>query len=146
MEAHHDARLGRVETEVEGMRSDITGIKTQVSAVTADVKAFGGILSRIETGVLRSQERSEERQDANKPNLTAIVSVLITIISILVGGAWLISGQLARQDASIALADQTSRQLVAERDREIDDLRARISKGEDRLWSVNRGGSTAPAN
>lgn len=75
----------------------MSGLKADVVGLAGDVRSLGGILGRIEQGVLRSQERSDERIEANKPNPTAIVSVLITIISLMVGGAWMISGQLASQ-------------------------------------------------
>lgn len=94
----HDARIGRVEGEVQTIRSEMGGLKSDVSSLKGDVKGLGSILGRIEQGVLRAQDKSEEREHASKPNLVAVVSVLITIISIIVGGAWLISGQLSRMD------------------------------------------------
>lgn len=84
-------RLDRVETEVSVIRSEMGGLK-------ADVRSLGAVLSRIEAGVAKAQERTEERDERSKPNLIAVISVLITIISIIVGGAWVIGGQLARLD------------------------------------------------
>lgn len=87
----HSGRLDRVEAEVATIRTEMGGLK-------ADVKGLGAILGRIEQSVLRAQERDDSREERSKPNLVAVISVLITLISIIVGGAWLISGQLARQD------------------------------------------------
>ncbi len=82
--ADHGARLGRVESEVAGLK--------------ADVRSLGEVLGRIESGVLRAQEQAEHREQLSKPNVTAMISILITMISIIVGGAWIIGGSLSRQD------------------------------------------------
>lgn len=119
---HHEARIGRVENEVSAIRGEMGALTTEVTGLKADVKGLGGILGRIEQGVLRAQERADEREVAGKPNLVAIVSVLITIISIIVGGAWLISGQLARMD---------------ERGHWIE---KQLDRNEQRLW-INKGGA-----
>jgi hypothetical protein len=117
----HEARIGRVENEVQTVRSEMSALAGEVTIVKADVKGLGAILGRIEQGVLRAQEKSEERDLAGKPNLVAVVSVLITIISIIVGGAWLISGQLSRQDErSVGLQRQ-------------------IDRNDQRLWDEHRG-------
>lgn len=76
----------------------MTQLSTDVTGLKADVKGLGGILGRIEQGVLRSQEKSEEKEASSRPNLVALISILITIISILIGGAWTIAGALARSD------------------------------------------------
>lgn len=119
---HHEARIGRVESEVSTIRGEMGALTGEVTSLKADVKGLGGILGRIEQGVLRAQEKSEEREVAGKPNLVAIVSVLITIISIIVGGAWLISGQLARMD---------------ERGHWIE---KQLDRNEQRLWTSHQGG------
>jgi hypothetical protein len=144
-----NSRLGRVEAEADGMRSEMggikaemSGIKSDVSGLKSDVKAFGGILSRIEQGVARNQERSEEKESQGRPSLVAMISVLITLISIIVGGAWVISGSLARQDASITRADQTAAVLVAVRDREVDQLKTRIDRNEEHIWDNRRAPSS----
>lgn len=107
----HGARLDRVETEVSTIRSEMSGLK-------ADVRGLGTILSRIEDGVLRAQERAENREAAGRPSLVAVVSILITIIATLVGGAWLVGGQLAR----------------------LDERSVQREKDVDRLWGEIRGG------
>lgn len=119
----HDARIGRVESEVQTVRSEMSSLAGEVTIVKSDVKGLGAILGRIEQGVLRAQEKSEERDLASKPNLVAVVSVLITIISIIVGGAWVIGSQLARQDErSIGLQRQ-------------------IDRNDQRLWDEHKGGA-----
>lgn len=90
-EVDHGQRIGRVETEVQSLHINVSDLK-------ADVKGLGSILSRIERGIETAQERSAEREEHSKPNVTAVISILITMITIIVGGAWLISGSLSRQD------------------------------------------------
>lgn len=92
-----NARIDRVEGEVQGIRSEMGGIKADVVSLTGDVRALGGILSRIESGVQRAQEQSDHREQLRQPNVVALISVLVTVISIIVGGAWIISGSLAAQ-------------------------------------------------
>jgi hypothetical protein len=97
----HGQRIAAVETEVATIRSEMGGIKSEMGVVKADVRGLGAILNRIETGILRAQEQQDHKEQLSKPNLVAMVSVLITIMSILVGGAWLISGSLSRQDEAL---------------------------------------------
>ena len=130
----HTVRLGRVEQDVDGIRQEMGGLKADVNTLKSDVKAFGSILERIEQGVVRAQDRSDDRETQGKPSLVAMVSVLITIISIIVGGSWVISGQLARQDAAITRGDLTDERLIAVRDREIDQMRVRLDHVEDHVW------------
>lgn len=118
-----DHRIGRVEQDVLAMREDIGTLTRGFDAVQSDVKSLGNILNRIETGVARAQEKSDERSERNKPNLTAIVSVLITIISILVGGSWLISGSLSRLD------ERTVESL-----RERDEMRVELGRLQEHDW------------
>jgi hypothetical protein len=87
----HAARLSRVEDEVGG-------VKQQVTRLEAQMRGFGDILSRIESGISEAHQRFEDDKQASRVNPIALATVLITIISILVGGAWTISGQLARFD------------------------------------------------
>lgn len=99
------------------------GLKADLGNLTGDVRALGGILGRIEQGVSRAQEKSEEREHANKPNLIAVVSVLISIISILIGGAWLVGGSLARLD-----------ERSIRRDLEMDRMYNAMDRIDERLW------------
>ena len=115
-ELGHGQRISAVETEVQTIRSEMGGLKTEVGVVRADVKGLGAILNRIEQGILRAQEQQDHREAQGKPNLVAVVSVLITLISIIVGGAWMISGQLSRMD---------ERSVWVQR---------QIDKNEQRLW------------
>ena len=123
METAVDQRLGRVEADVVSIREDFSIVTRDLDTVKSDIKALGGILVRIESGVQRAQEKSEERSERNRPNLTAIVSVLITIISILVGGAWLIGSSLA-----------TLNVRTVESLRERDEMRIELARLEDRTW------------
>jgi hypothetical protein len=116
----HDARIVRVESEVQSLRDGMGQLSTDLGNLKADVKGLASILGRIEQGVLRAQERSDEREVAGKPSIVALVSVLITVISIIVGGAWLISGQLSRMD---------ERSIWIQR---------QIERNEQRLW-LGRG-------
>lgn len=121
---HHEARLGHVEKEVQTVRQEMTSLGRDVGTLKADVKGLGAILGRIEQGVLAAQEKYDARDLAGKPNIVAVVSVLITIISIIVGGAWLISGQLSRMD---------ERSVWIQR---------QIDKNEQRLWNGRVNGGT----
>lgn len=69
-----------------------------MAEIRSDVRGLGSILQRIETGVAEAQQRFDNREQASRLNPIAMGSVLLTIISILVGGSWLISGELARHD------------------------------------------------
>lgn len=96
-ELNHGPRIDRVEGEVQAIRGEMGTLTKEVSDIRSDVRGLGAILGRIEQSVLRAQERDDHREDRAKPNIIAIVSVLITVISIIVGGAWVISGQLAQE-------------------------------------------------
>lgn len=116
-------RFEKVETEVSNLRDDFSLFTRDLDVVKSDIKALGGILIRIEGGVTRAQEKAEERSERSKPNLTAIVSVLITIISILVGGAWLIGSSLSN------LTVRTQESL-----RERDEIRIELGRLEEHQW------------
>lgn len=94
----HATRIDRVETEVSSIRTDISGLTVEMTGLKSDVRGLGSILGRIEESVNQSQTRYDSDKQSNRLNPVAMASVFITIISILVGGAWLIGGQLARQD------------------------------------------------
>jgi hypothetical protein len=94
----HSQRLDRVESEVGTIRTEMGGLKDNLGRVQADVKGLGAILSRIEQGVVRAQEQQDQREAQSKHSPIAIATVLITIMSMLVGGAWLISGSMAKMD------------------------------------------------
>lgn len=97
-ESRHEARLDRVESDVQTIRSEMGTMTSEIGAVKADVRGLSAILSRIEDGVMRAQERHEDREAAAKPNPVLLASVLITFMSIIVGGAWVIGGSIARDD------------------------------------------------
>lgn len=124
MDTNQTGRLDRVETEVSTIRSEMGSVIRDVGSLKADVRGLGSVLGRIEQSMLRAQDRDENKEDRSKPNVVAIISVLITIISIIVGGAWVIGGQLARQD---------ERSVWIERI---------VSKSEQRLWVGHNGGTT----
>lgn len=94
----HGVRLDAVEREVSTIRTEMGGIKDNVGRLTADVRGLGDILQRIEAGVAQAHQRFDSDKEASRLNPVALGSVLLTIISVLVGGAWLISGELARHD------------------------------------------------
>lgn len=96
----NEHRLATVESEVQTIRSEMGGLKDNVGRLTADVKGLGAILGRIEQGVARAQEQQDQRDERRQPNLVAVMTMLVTVISMMVGGSWMISGQLARLDES----------------------------------------------
>ena len=75
----HGQRLSAVETEVQTIRTEMGGIRTEMVAVKSDVKGLGAILGRIEEGILRAQDQQDQKERLSKPNLVAIVSVIITV-------------------------------------------------------------------
>lgn len=121
-EGNATARLDRVEGEVAEIRAGLGELRSELRNV-------GSFIGRIE-GTLRDwQEREDRRAAASKPNITALVSMLITIVSILIGGAWLIAGQTAR-------FDERDRQ----RDREIERMKDEMDRIEARVWRQNTRG------
>lgn len=90
-EAEHNTRLTRVEDEVGGIKNEVVGLKAQL-------RGFGDVLVRIEDGVKNYQQQWQDDKQAARINPIALTTILISIISILVGGAWLVSGNLARLD------------------------------------------------
>lgn len=122
----HGQRIDRVEAEVTGIRGDVAALTSDVTGLKIDVKGLGGILSRIEAGVNRAQERSEERETANKPSVVAIVSILITIITVMVGGAWVIGGSIARNQERGEQMTTIIEMQAKFRDREMDQIRREI--------------------
>ena len=127
-ELGHGQRISAVETEVQTIRSEVGGMRTELGVVKADVKGLGAILNRIEQGILRAQDQQDHREAQSKPNLVAVVSVLITMITIIVGGAWAISGQLSRMD---------ERSIWVQR---------QIDRNEHRLWREHAGGGNGVAS
>lgn len=110
-EAGHSARLSRVEGEVEAIRNDLGGIKTEVTGIKAGMRGLGDILQRIEQSVASAQERHDDERRASRMNPIAFASILITIITILVGGSWTISGELARHDERSEWLQQTVQRI-----------------------------------
>lgn len=100
-------RLDRVETEVSTIRNEMGGIKSEVSGLKAQMRGFGDVLQRIDAGVAAAQQRFEDDKQASRINPIALATVLISIISILVGGAWLVSGELARHDERSAFQQRS---------------------------------------
>jgi hypothetical protein len=94
----HGGRIDRVETEVATIRTEMGGLKSDMSGLKSDVRGLGSILQRIEAGVGQAQQRFDDEKQASRLNPLAVGTVLLSIISILVGGAWLISGELSRHD------------------------------------------------
>jgi hypothetical protein len=119
----HSVRLDRVENEVGAIRSEMGGLKTEMGRVQADVKGLGAILSRIEQGVLRAQEQQDQREIQARHSPVAIATVLITIMSMMVGGAWVIGSNVARMD---------ERSVWLEHAQQITD---------QRVWAIVHGGS-----
>jgi hypothetical protein len=124
-EESHGIRLDRVESEVGAIRSEMTGLRTDMGRVQADVKGLGAILGRIEEGVLRAQDQQDQREMRSKQSPVAIATVLITVMSMMVGGAWLVSGNIARMD---------ERSIWVQRQQD---------RLEQRVWAAVGGGSGA---
>lgn len=122
------ARLDRVETEVSSIRTEQLQLRDEVGGLKATVQSFGAVLTRIEDGIVRAQERDDHAKERSRPNITAVISVLVTIILALVGGSWVTAGQIARQDER-ALAQV----------REMDQLHEWVARMDNRQWQRGRG-------
>ena len=97
-EEAHGVRLDRVEVEVKTITGEIGGLKNKMTGLEAGMRGLGDVLNRIEQSVASTQQQWQDDKQASRINPIALTSILISIISILVGGAWLVSGSLARQD------------------------------------------------
>lgn len=128
------ARLDRVESEVGAIRTEMGGIKADVGGLTSDVRALGGILGRIERGVEAAQAKTEEKEQASRPNMLAIISVLISIISVLIGGAWMISGNMSRMDERDKMRDRELSIITQFRDREADRTSQELNRLSERSF------------
>lgn len=109
-EGSNTRRLDRVETEVSEIRSGLTELRTEL-------RGLGQFMSRIERA-LESRDAQEvvERQ-ASRPNIIAIAAVLFSIVSALIGGAWIVGGQTARFDERDHQRDREVARIVRELDR-----------------------------
>lgn len=142
---NHASRIDRVEGDVSSIRGEISALARDVGTVQSDVKGLGAILGRIEQGVVRSQEKSEEKADRAKPNLIAVISILITVISILIGGAWTIGAALARSDERDIQRTRELDVATQFRNREADRLEDQMTRSNERSFrnaGKNKGDAT----
>lgn len=91
MASDQGSRLTRVEGEVDTIRGEITGLKSKV-------ESFGAILTRIESGIAQASQQAADDKKASKINPVALATVLVTIITGMMAGSWLISAELSRHD------------------------------------------------
>lgn len=126
-EEAHGVRLGKVEAEVKGITTEIGGLKNEMTGLKAGMRGLGDILERIEKNVGDAQQQWHDDKQAARINPIALATVLISIISILVGGAWLVSGSLARQD-----------ERSIQQQRELDRM-------EWRQWQLHKAGGPGSA-
>lgn len=115
-------RLDRVENEVGVIRSELGGLKTDMGRVQSEMKGFGAILSRIEQGFLRAQEQQDAKDASSRHNPVAVATVLITIMSMMVGGAWVIGSNIGHLDERSAWMEKL------------------IDRNEQRLWASGHYG------
>lgn len=62
------------------------------------MRGFGEILTRIEDGVRNAQQQWHDEKQASRINPIALATVLVSIITVLVGGSWVIGSELARHE------------------------------------------------
>lgn len=117
----HHQRITRAEDDIDGLKSNMIRLEVQM-------KGFGDILSRIEVGIRDAQNDLHSK----RINPIALATVLISMLTFMIGGAWLISGQLSRTDVRLTDQQATITQLVAMRDRELDGVQHRIDRLDDR--------------
>lgn len=121
-EEAHGPRIERVESELSTFRTEIGGLKSEMVGLKAGMRGLGDVLQRIEASVSSAQQQWQDDKQASRINPIALATVLISIISILVGGAWLVSGSLARQD-----------------ERSIHQQKV-LDRIESRQWAMHKGG------
>jgi hypothetical protein len=130
----HGVRLDKVEGEITTVRTEMAGLKAQM-------RGFGDVLERIERGVASAQQQFHDDKQAARINPIALATILISIISILVGGAWLISGGLATSATRLEEQDKSLARISGQRDREFDVVERRLERMEDRA-----NGRSSPPN
>ena len=138
-EVDHGARIGRVESDVQSMRESMGALASDVTGLKADVRGLGSILGRIEQGVASAQQQWQDDKQASRINPIALTTVLVSVISILVGGAWLVSGGLATNATRLEEQDRSMARTISLRDREFDSIQRRLDRLEER-----RGIASAP--
>jgi hypothetical protein len=121
-----EPRLDRVEDEISTIRSEMGGLKTEMGLVKADVRGLSAILSRIEQGVVRAQDQQDERDTRSRTPPIALATVLVTIMSLLVGGAWMIGSTTAATNARLLDQQVAFEQVNHLRDREMDSITHRL--------------------
>lgn len=113
-EGSNTRRLDRVETEVDALR-------TVVAEVRGDMRSVIIGLGEIKDSLKTRDRQDEESRRAGRPNIVAIVAVLVSIVSAMIGGAWVIGGLTARLDERDLQRDRQ----MARMEREIDRLESR---------------------
>lgn len=131
MSEEHGARLGRVESEVSSIKQDVAKLEKGFTNVQADVRNLGNILSRIEQGVVAQGQRFDNDKQATRVSPVAVVTIIITVLSMMVGGSWLISGSLATTSIRLDENDKQTGRLIELRNREFDMIQRRIDRLED---------------
>lgn len=119
------ARLDRVEDEMSELKQGLADVR-------ADVKGLGGILNRIEQSMLRAQDEESKREEGRRHSPVAIATVLITMMSVLIGGAWTIGSTTARTTVRLDDQDVQMSRIMQLRDRELDVMTHRLDRLEDR--------------
>lgn len=121
----HHTRLSRAEDDIDGLKANMIRFEVQM-------RGFGDILSRIEIGIKESQERAHNDIQSKRINPIALATVLVSMLSFMIGGSWLVSGQLSRTDIRLTDQQVAMSQLMLVRDRELDRMQLRIDRVEDR--------------
>ena len=118
-------RLDRVETEVDALRGVVSEVRSDIRSV---VVAVGEIKDSLKT---RDSREAEERH-ASRPNIYAISAVLFSVLSALIGGAWIIGGTTARLD-----------ERDIQRDKQLARIELEMDRIEARQWNGRRATETA---
>lgn len=116
-------RMDRIETQVSTLSSTVTALSTALGEFRGELRTVAASLASIVSNLEKRDREEAEAQRASKPNVVAIIAVMVTIISALIGGAWLISGQLSRFD---------ERDL--QRDKQVAKMQLEIQTLERRQW------------
>lgn len=109
----------------------MTEFGRKLTTVEGDIRAFGGILQRIEQSVSKAHDAMDAQDERSRHSPVAIATVLVTIMSMLVGGAWVTGSRISQTSTQLDDQAKFSQQIELMRNRELDVVERRVERLED---------------